>query len=102
MIVNSTSSVFASIAAMIASYPFDGARLYRQKYGKYLHNNMLKKVQKRSDDNYTTGGNYSFWHGFLKALHPSGANVKSLATAILRVPLATAFSHTLYLFLQNK
>ena len=46
--------------------------------------------------------NHSFWHGFAKSFHPGSGNVKSLTTALLRVPLANAFSHTLYLFIQNK
>jgi hypothetical protein len=56
------------------------ARLYRQKFG----------------------GQYGFWHGFLKSFQPSSANYRSLAASLIRVPLATAFSHTLYLFLEHK
>jgi len=32
VLINSVTSVTASVAAMVASYPFDGARLYRQKH----------------------------------------------------------------------
>lgn len=78
--INSLSSVTASMMAMLASYPFDSSRLYRQKFG----------------------GQYGFWHGFLKSFQPSSANYRSLAASLIRVPLATAFSHTLYLFLEHK
>jgi hypothetical protein len=56
------------------------SRLYRQKFG----------------------GKYNFWHGFFKSFQPSAGNYRSLAASLLRVPLATAFSHTLYLFLEHK
>jgi hypothetical protein len=56
-------------------------RLYRQKFG----------------------GQYGFWHGFWKSFQlTSAANYRSLAASLVRVPLATAFSHTLYLFLEHK
>jgi len=78
---NLVSSVTASTMAMLASYPFDSSRLYRQRFG---------------------GGKYSFWHGFIKSFQPSAANYRSLGASLMRVPLATAFSHTLYLFLEHK
>jgi hypothetical protein len=77
--VNLAASITAGAVGMLVSYPFDGARLYRQRH----------KEQ------------FSFWHGFKKSFRLSAENLKSLATGLVRVPLSTAFCHTLYLYLQD-
>ncbi|KAL6070237.1 mitochondrial ornithine carrier protein [Balamuthia mandrillaris] len=76
---NSTASILAGTVAMAVSYPFDGARLYRQHHKE----------------------SYAFWYGFLESFKPSASNAKSFTTGLVRVPLATTFCHTLYLFLQH-
>lgn len=76
------SSISAASIAMIAAYPFDGSRLYRQHhYGEK---------------------NYHFWHGFKKSFELTPSNFKSFTTGMIRVPLATTFCHMLYLYLQRE
>lgn len=76
------SSIMAGVVGMMVAYPFDGSRLYRQ------HNFGDK--------------NYTFWCGFKKSFSLSEANLKSFTAGIIRVPLATTFSHMLYLKLQKE
>eukprot|EP01087_Luapelamoeba_hula_P008491 TRINITY_DN2116_c0_g1_i1.p2 TRINITY_DN2116_c0_g1~~TRINITY_DN2116_c0_g1_i1.p2 ORF type:complete len:369 (+),score=98.18 TRINITY_DN2116_c0_g1_i1:1690-2796(+) len=79
--LNSVASVAASSCAMLVSYPFDGARLYRQTH--------------------PSKGDFNFWFGFLESLKPTRGNLQSFASGLIRVPLSTAFCHTLYLYLSS-
>lgn len=76
------SSILAGVVGMMVAYPFDGSRLYRQHhFGEKDH---------------------TFWYGFRKSFSLSKSNIKSFTAGIIRVPLATTFSHMLYLKLQKE
>lgn len=72
-------SVISASVAMIASYPLDGSRLWRQ------HGHV----------------NQSFWYGVKQSLRWNKNNVSSFLAGFVRVPLATAFCHGGYLFLKK-
>jgi hypothetical protein len=74
------SSVFSGMVTMTITYPFDGIRLYRQ-------NNK---------------NNYNFWYGFMYSFNRSRENIRSYGVSLVRIPLATTFSHMLYLYLSEK